>query len=151
MCTIVPSRSVHGENRSSVTDEPVEFEKRPVEGQDFRRITHHSRGIYGRCLKSIEENRRCQRENRSSVTDEPVEFEKRLVEVQDLRRITYHSRGIYGRCLNSIQENRKMSTGRTGRQLQMNRWSLRNDRSEFKTSGELPIILEESMEDASNP
>ena len=102
MCTIVPSRSVHGENRSSVTDEPVEFEKRPVEGQDFRRIT-------------------------------------------------YHSRGIYGRCLNSIQENRKMSTGRTGRQLQMNRWSLRNDRSEFKTSGELPIILEESMEDASNP
>jgi hypothetical protein len=49
---------VNGENRSSVTDEPVEFEKRPVEVQDFRRITHHSKRIYGRFLKSIMENRK---------------------------------------------------------------------------------------------
>ena len=30
-----------GENRQLVTDEPVEFEKRPVEVGDFRRITDH--------------------------------------------------------------------------------------------------------------
>ena len=28
------------ENRSLVTDEPVEFEKQPVEGQGFRKIAH---------------------------------------------------------------------------------------------------------------
>jgi hypothetical protein len=33
------------ENQPFVTDEPVEFEKQPVEVQDFRRITDHFRGI----------------------------------------------------------------------------------------------------------
>jgi hypothetical protein len=33
-------------NRQLVTDEPVEFEKSPVEAQDFRKITHQFRGIY---------------------------------------------------------------------------------------------------------
>ena len=41
-----------GENQQSVTDEPVEFEKQPAEIEDFRTITDHFRGIYGRiCLK----------------------------------------------------------------------------------------------------
>ena len=37
-----------GESRRLVTDEPVEFEKEPVEVPDFRRISDHFRGIYGR-------------------------------------------------------------------------------------------------------
>ena len=37
-------------NRRFVTDEPVEFEKQPVEVGDFRRITGHSRGIDRICL-----------------------------------------------------------------------------------------------------
>jgi hypothetical protein len=36
-----------GENRPLVIDKPVEFEKKPVEVQDCRRITDHFRGIYG--------------------------------------------------------------------------------------------------------
>ena len=35
---------------------------------------------------------------------------------------------------------------RTGNQLQMNRLSLRNDWSQFKFVGKLPIILEEFIE-----
>ena len=34
-----------GENGQLVTNEPVEFEKEPVEFQDFRRITDHLRGF----------------------------------------------------------------------------------------------------------
>ena len=34
-----------GENRHLVTNEPVEFEKYPVEAQDYREITGHFRGI----------------------------------------------------------------------------------------------------------
>jgi hypothetical protein len=41
------------ENRQLVTDELVEFEKSPVEIQDFRRITDHFRGIYGIYLKLL--------------------------------------------------------------------------------------------------
>ena len=37
-----------GKNRRLVTDEPVEFEKEPVEVGDFRRITDQFRGIYRR-------------------------------------------------------------------------------------------------------
>ena len=35
------------ENGQLVTDEPVEFEKWPVEVPDFRRITDHFRGMNG--------------------------------------------------------------------------------------------------------
>ena len=35
-----------GANRQLVTDEPVEFEKQPVEVGDCRKITDHFRGIY---------------------------------------------------------------------------------------------------------
>ena len=38
-----------GANQQLVTDEPVEFEKQPVEvHQDCRKITHRFRGIYNR-------------------------------------------------------------------------------------------------------
>ena len=41
-----------GENQQLVTDKPVEFDKYPVEVQDFRRITDQDfRGSYGICLK----------------------------------------------------------------------------------------------------
>ena len=35
-----------GKNRWLVADELVEFEKLPVEVEDFRRFTDHFRGIY---------------------------------------------------------------------------------------------------------
>ena len=38
-------------NMWSVADEPVEFEKEPVEVQDFMIFTNHLRGIYRMCLK----------------------------------------------------------------------------------------------------
>jgi hypothetical protein len=41
------------ENWSLVADEPVEFEKQPVEVQEFKRIARHFRGIYGIYLKLI--------------------------------------------------------------------------------------------------
>jgi hypothetical protein len=31
---------MNGENRPLVADEPVEYEKQPVEVQDFRKLTH---------------------------------------------------------------------------------------------------------------
>ena len=37
--------------------------------------------------------------------------------------------------------------GRTGGQLQMNQWSLRNNRLNLETLGELWIILEESIKE----
>ena len=46
------------ENRQLVTYEPVEFEKQPVEVQDWRKITDHFRGIYRIYPNFIEENRR---------------------------------------------------------------------------------------------
>ena len=45
--------SMHGKNRPLVTDELVEFEKLPIEMQDFGKITHHFRGIYGMHLRLI--------------------------------------------------------------------------------------------------
>ena len=42
------SEAMSGKNRRLVTDEPVEFEKEPVEVGDFRRITDQFRGIYRR-------------------------------------------------------------------------------------------------------
>ena len=47
------------EKRQLVTDELVEFEKKPVEVQGFRNITNHFRGIYGILyLNLIYKNRR---------------------------------------------------------------------------------------------
>ena len=46
------------ENRHLVPDEPVEFEKQPVEVQDCRKITDHFGGIYRIYAHFIKENRR---------------------------------------------------------------------------------------------
>ena len=40
------STTMIGENRQLVTNEPVEFEKSPVEVQDCRKINDYFRGIY---------------------------------------------------------------------------------------------------------
>ena len=71
-------------NRQLVADEPVEFEKEPVEVRDFRRITDHFRGIHRRinllkwpkAVKPEDVNLWSGRTNRQLGTDEPVEFEK---------------------------------------------------------------------------
>ena len=47
-----------GENQHVVTNEPVEFEKKPVEIQDCMKFTDHSRGIHRIYPKLIKENRR---------------------------------------------------------------------------------------------
>jgi hypothetical protein len=46
------------ENQQLVTDEPVEFEKKPVEIQDCKKITDRFRGIYRIYPNLIKENRR---------------------------------------------------------------------------------------------
>ena len=64
-----------GENRQLVTDEPVEFEKQPVEVQDFRRITDHFRGIYGIYLKFIQKILRiptCNRLDLQTLGSQPI-------------------------------------------------------------------------------
>ena len=55
--------TLSGENWQLVTDEPVEFEKWPVEVGDFRRTTDHFRGIYRiyTPLKQIRKNSTCNR------------------------------------------------------------------------------------------
>ena len=53
-----------GENRQLVTDQPVEFEKQPVEVQDDRKITDYFRGIYIIYPNSVKENRRMSTCNR---------------------------------------------------------------------------------------
>ena len=45
-----------GENWRLVADEPVEFEKQPVEVQDFGKFTNHFRGIYGIYFKWMKAN-----------------------------------------------------------------------------------------------
>lgn len=45
---------MNGKNqRPPVTDAPVEFEECLVEGRDFKKFNHHSRGICGIYLKFI--------------------------------------------------------------------------------------------------
>ena len=50
--------SMIGENRQLVTNEPVDFEKKPVEVEDFRKITDHFRGIYRIYPNLMKENQR---------------------------------------------------------------------------------------------
>ena len=64
-----------GENRQLVTDEPVEFEKLPVEVKDCRKITDCVRGIYRIYPNLIKENRRlstCNRLNLQTLGSQPV-------------------------------------------------------------------------------
>ena len=39
-------RTMNGENEPLVTDEPIEYEEKPVEVQGFMKINDHFRGIY---------------------------------------------------------------------------------------------------------
>ena len=57
------------ENRQLVTDEPAEFEKKPVEVQDCRKITDHLRGI-----SKIHPN--LMKENRRMSTCNPLDLQK---------------------------------------------------------------------------
>ena len=52
------------ENRQLVTEEPVKFEKQPVEVEDCRKITDHLKGMYRLYVNSIKENRRMSTCNR---------------------------------------------------------------------------------------
>ena len=84
-----------GENRQLVTDEPVEFEKEPVEvHQDCRISTGHFRGIYRIYLNLIKENRRmstCNRLDLQILGSQPVIMSKNppdnwdIVTVDDFR------------------------------------------------------------------
>ena len=49
---------MNAENQPLITEEPVEFENKPVDVQDCRKITHHSRGIHGIFLKHIDKNQK---------------------------------------------------------------------------------------------
>ena len=44
-----------GEKQQLGTDEPVEFEEKPVEIQDCRKITDHIRGIYRKYPNLVKE------------------------------------------------------------------------------------------------
>ena len=44
------------ENWQLVTNEPVDFEKEPVEVRDYRKITNHFRGIYRTFPNLMKEN-----------------------------------------------------------------------------------------------
>lgn len=44
---------MNGELRLLVTHKPVEFDKSPVDVEDFRKITDHSRGLYARVKPQI--------------------------------------------------------------------------------------------------
>ena len=56
--SLLPVGPMIGEKQQLVTDEPVEFEKQPVEIQDCTKIADHFRGIYRICPNSIKESRR---------------------------------------------------------------------------------------------
>jgi hypothetical protein len=43
-------------SRLLVTNEPVELEKQPVEVQDYRKNTHHFKGMYGITLKLVKKS-----------------------------------------------------------------------------------------------
>ena len=58
------NRSISRENRHIVADEPVEFEKWPVEVQDFRKFTDHFRGIYRIYIKVLKKTRKMSTCNR---------------------------------------------------------------------------------------
>ena len=64
-----------GENRQLVTDEPVEFDEKPVEVQDGKKIAGHYRGICRICPNLMKENRRmstCNRLDLQTLGSQPV-------------------------------------------------------------------------------
>jgi hypothetical protein len=64
-----------GKNRQLVIDEPVEFEKQPVEVQDCRKIIDHLRGIYRIYPNLMKENQRmsaCNRLDLQTLGSQPI-------------------------------------------------------------------------------
>ena len=69
------------ENRQLVTNEPVEFEKQPVEVHECRKIIDPSRGSYRIYPNLIKENRRmliCNRSDLQTLESQPVIVPKNL-------------------------------------------------------------------------
>ena len=60
------------ENQLLFTNEPIEFEKQPVDAQDFRKFTHHFRDIRGIHLKLIKKTRKIRSCNQLDL--ETLEF-----------------------------------------------------------------------------
>ena len=60
------------ENQPLFTNEPIEFEKQPVDAQDFRKFTHHFRDIRGIHLKLIKKTRKIRSCNQLDL--ETLEF-----------------------------------------------------------------------------
>ena len=71
-----------GENRQLVTDEPIEFEGKPVDVQDCGKITDHFRGIYRIYYPNLTKgNRRlstCNRLDLQTLGSQPVMMPKNL-------------------------------------------------------------------------
>ena len=64
-----------GENRQLVTDELFEFEKYPVEVQDFKKITKHYKEIYKIYPNLINKNQRmstCNRLDLPALGSQPI-------------------------------------------------------------------------------
>ena len=64
-----------GENRQLVTNEPIEFEEKPLEVQDCRKITDHFWGIYEIYPNLTKENQRmstCNRLDLQTLESQPI-------------------------------------------------------------------------------
>ena len=72
------------ENRRLGTDKPVEFEKQPVEIQDCRKITDHSRGIY-RIYPNL-------------IKGKPKDVNMSLVGLANTRISTDYAQNLPGHC-----------------------------------------------------
>ena len=59
--------ALDGENGPLVIDESAEFEKSPVEVQDFRKCVHHFRGIWRLHLTFLKKTRKMSTRNQLDV------------------------------------------------------------------------------------
>ena len=62
---------MHKENQQLLTDEPVAFEKQPLEIQDFRRISDRSMGICEIFLNPMKKNHKMPTHNRFTLERHP--------------------------------------------------------------------------------
>ena len=110
-----------GENLQLVTDEPVGFEKEPVEVQDCRKITDHFRGICRIYPNLMKENRRmwtCNRLDLETLGSQPINMPKNLLNhwVEVHQDFTWFNRSVLEESIEYTSnewkhlQNRKMST-----------------------------------------
>ena len=96
-----PFAPMIGENRQLVTDEPVKFEKQPVEVQDCRKITDHFRGIYRIYPNLMKENRRVWTCNRLDLQIKHSDLKRwlcpKIFPITGLHALDIHS-GCWGAC-----------------------------------------------------